>query len=440
MPKPIHRCGSVRESRQESLAAESRAKGRRLNAGEVLARLGDYIVSRPVQLPLEGAQSDNMAPSKYGHDELGDSVRVLHQSLDTLVLNYYGVLRDDVVECLAMAKEDAQASRAGESASPLPPFDGVTPRMQDSGVKYYEWRLLSRDVTVMIARPSRSRRPNAVLRVSSECLHRLGYEAASRLAAGYLLAQFVGYARVQVGAAHACTDYQGYVPKMADRRGLVKRVKKPLADHISPDADGLQWCGYEDEAQSFAAGRSTVIRGHFYDKTAEIKKSGKEWFKDIWARHKGYDASAPVLRYENQWGREFLKEMKIETVDDLLAGLGGLWAYSMGWLSFRTVNPDDMRNRSRWPVAPWWLALSAWRSVESEPLPRVKVVRPVYRQIVSGFFGYLTSLMAITEHDDVADATWAACLSVVDTRGPGALVDALDAKRLRYAGFTLASA
>jgi hypothetical protein len=378
-----------------------------------------------------------MAPSK----DIGpDSVVVLHQSLDTLFLNYYGALRDDVVECLAMAKEDAQSSYAGEAASPLPPFDGVTPRMQDSGVKYYEWRLFSRDVTVTIARPSRSKRPNAVVRVSSECLHRLGYEAAARLAAGYLLPLFEGYARVQVGGAHACTDYQGYVPKMADRRGLVKRARKVTDFFAAADNDGLQWYGFEDEAQSFAAGRSKVIRIQGYDKTVEIKGSGKEWFRDIWARHKKYDASALVFRIEFQWGREFLKEMKIETVDDLLAALGGLWAYGMGWFSFRTVNPDDMRNRSRWAIAPWWLALSAWRAVDSEPLPRVKVVRPSARQLLSGFMGYLTSWMAITEHYDVVDALWAACLSVVDTRGPGALEAALDAKRLRYAGFTLASA
>jgi hypothetical protein len=376
-----------------------------------------------------------MAPPIYGLDK----VLVLNQSLDTLVLNYYGALCPNVAECLAMAKEDAQSSYAGEAASPLPPFDGVTPRMQDSGVKYYEWRLLSRDVTVTIAKPSRSRRPSAVVRVSSECLHRLGYEAAARLAAAYLLSLFVGHARVQVSAAHACADYQGYVPKLADRRGLVKRARK-VRDYLAADNDGLEWYGFEDEPQSFAAGRSTDIRVSGYDKTKEIKSSGKEWFKDIWARHEGYDAASPVWRNEFQWGRTFLKEMGIETVEDLLAGLGGLWAYSMGWFSFRTVNPTDMRNRSRWAVAPWWLALSTWRAVDVEPLPRVKVVRPSARQLLSGFMGYLTSWMAITEHYDVADALWAACLSVVDTRGPGALDAALDAKRLRYAGFTLASA
>jgi hypothetical protein len=381
-----------------------------------------------------------MAPSKYGPAVLAAPVVVLYQSLDSLALNYYGTLRDDVVECLAMAKEDAQSSYAGEAASPLPRFDGVTPRMQDTGRAYYEWRLVSRDMTISIAKPSRSKRPNAVVDVSSECLHRLGFKAAARLAESYLLPLFEGYARVQVKDAHACTDYQGYVPTLADRRGLVKRVKKVKDYLAADDNDGLEWYGFEDEAQSFAAGSSTVIRESFYDKTAEIKKSGKEWFREIWARHKGYDASARVLRNEFMWGREFLKEMKIETVDDLLAGLGGLWAYSMVWFSFRTVNPDDMRNRSRWPVAPWWLALSAWGAVDSEPLPRVKVVRPSARQLLSGFMGYLTSWMAITEHYDVADALWAACLSVVDTRGPGALEAALDAKRLRYAGFTLASA
>jgi hypothetical protein len=369
------------------------------------------------------------------------AVTVLHQGLDTLVLNVYGLLREDAAECLAMAKEEAQASPSGEFNSPLPPFDGVTPRMQSHGIKYYEWLLLSRDVTVAVARPSRSRRPVAVVRVSSECLWRLGGggAVAARLAAVYLVELFDGVPVVQVSRADMATDYQGHLPLMADRRGIVKRARV-LREHFVSDQDGLEWHTINDEAQSFSAGRSVTIRISNYDKTDEIKKSGKEWFIDLWERHKGYVSGKPVRRNEFQLGREFLHERGIETVQDLLDGLSGLWAYAMGWFSFRTVNESDLAHRSRWPLAPWWVALSSWGASDAEPLPRVKVVRPTFHRLAQGCMGYITSVMVVAGCLDPYEAVSEVVKHLVATRGVLALDKAVAAKELRYAGFTMACA
>ena len=215
---------------------------------------------------------------------------------------------------------------------------------------------------------------------------------------------------------------------------------RSLREHFTDEGDGVEWYSLSDEAQSFSAGRGSVIRVNCYDKAAEIQRSGKDWFRELCGRHSGYLSEKAVWRVEYQWGREFLKEMKVETVADLLERLPGVWAYSAGWFSFRTVNDGDSKHRSRWPVAPWWLALSAWRMEPAEPLARVRVVRPGYRQLVSGFCGYLTSLMALTELGDAAEVLTAACASLLALRGPTALDDVLAAKRVRYAGFTLASA
>ncbi len=399
-------------------------------------------------LPLfrAGGPSDNMPPRKASVPSrlVADAaVVVLQQGLDTLVLNYYGPLREDVALCLEMAKEDAQESPTGEAASPLPPFDGVIPLMQERGAPYYEWRLRSRDLTVTIAKPSRSRRPNAVVRVSSECLWRMGGggAVAARLAAVYLAPLFDGFPVVQVSSAHLATDYQGHVPSLEDRRGVVKRART-LREHFVGEVDesGMEWHTVNEAAQSFSAGRSTTLRVNGYDKTAEVKKSGKDWFLALWERHEGYVPTAPVWRIEYQFGREMLHERGIEDVPALLDALPALWSYAVGWFSFRSVNLDDLAHRSRWPVAPWWLALSSWRSVAADPLPRIKVVRPGYRQLVNGFVGYLTSLMAVTERLDPSEALWSALAYVVAARGPSALDDSLSAKQLRYAGFTMASA
>lgn len=395
-------------------------------------------------LPLfsGGCPSDNMTPPKsrglVGRPD--PAVRVLQQGLDTLVLNYYGQLREDVVECLELAKEDAQASPTGEANSPLPPFDGVTPRMQERGAPYYEFRALSRDLTVTIARPSRSRRPAAVVRVSSECLWRMGDggQVAAQLAGVYLVELFEGSCKVQVSRADLATDYQGHPPTSADRLGLVKRART-LREHFAADDDGVEWHTLNEEAQAFSAGRSSVLRVNCYDKTAEVKKRGKDWFFSLWERQKGYVSGEVVTRLEYQFGREFLHERQIETVGELLAGLAGLWAYAVEWFSYRTVNHADLRHRSRWPVAPWWLALSGWRAVEAEALPRVTVVRPGYRRLVQGFMGYLTSLMAVTGREGPGEALDDACRLLVAERGVAALDELLRMKRLRYSGFDMAA-
>jgi hypothetical protein len=155
-----------------------------------------------------------------------------------------------------------------------------------------------------------------------------------------------------------------------------------------------------------------------------------------------------------QYGRAFLHDRGIETLEDLFPVLGGLWAYAMGWYTFRVPAESDT-NRSRWAVADWWLALSRWGPNNAGELPRVRVVLPKLQRIAAGLAGYLTSMMAVTDLDS-PDAALAAALDVVCARevplglgdggqlmlaraGMAVFERRLAAKRLHYAGFTLSS-
>jgi hypothetical protein len=442
-----HRVKTARAKLADRLAAERRAGTKRPNAGEVIAQLGDYVARRraagsyqQADFPGEGARPNNMAPSKYTAP--GGPVRVLQQGIDTLVLNVYGTLKEDWLETLAMAKEEAQAAPGEMALSPLPPFDGTTPLMRSTGRPYYEWVAISPDVDVKIRKPSAaSHRPVAVVRVSSEALWRLGRggRSAALLASVWLQPIFKedGY-RVQVSRVDLATDYQGHVPQRDDLQHVVKR-----AGHTEHVADGddetaTNW-DRGNRLTGFNAGRSTNVRASGYDKSREINVSGKAWFRDLWGRSAGYRADLPVWRMEFQCGRAFLGKRRIETVDDLLLHLAALWRYGMAWYSFRQPGGADT-NRSRWPVAAWWLALTPWRTEDGGELPKLAVVRPRYDRLVSGFVGYLTSMMAISGLDSPSHALDAALHTATLGGTETAKIEAsLAAKHLRYANFTMAT-
>ena len=391
------------------------------------------------RIASSGCPTDNMAPCKSQ-----SSVRVLQQGIDTIVFNVYGQLREDVALCLEMAKEDAQASDDGRALAPLPDFAGSTPLMQAAGARYYEYRCVSEDLTVCIQRPGKSKRPAATIRVSPACLWRLGRggEIAADLAEHYLRPLFEGEGyRVQVSEVDLATDFQGHALTEADMAGLVSRVRSVPVYPEGEVCGGLVQWGRRGVLHSIAVGKSSVLRLSLYDKTRDSVQKGKTWFLDLWERQKGYVAGEAVWRSEFQFGREFLRELErpVETLDDLLVQLPAMWAYAVRWASFREVNPNDMGHPSRWNVASWWAALSRWGRCADAPLARVKQVRPKFERMCAGGFGYLTSLMALTEEIDPRRALETLLGHVEYRKGVLGMDAALRAKQRRYAGATMAA-
>jgi hypothetical protein len=164
-----------------------------------------------------------------------------------------------------------------------------------------------------------------------------------------------------------------------------------------------------------------------YDKTREIKKSGKLWMEDVW-RVNGWDEEEDtvVWRVEYKFKREVLNELKqgerfhgIDDAYELPALLSVLWAYAAGqvqggvdglpdgWL--RCVVPSEGdSNRSRWPTHPQWtIVQAAFTAPFMVPEQMGKIVRKRKEKrnidkAIEAMFGYATS-MAAWEGDELPE-------------------------------------
>ena len=132
---------------------------------------------------------------------------------------------------------------------------------------------------------------------------------------------------------------------IADRERFVCR-----AGSVRTYEEDNRFTGFE-----FGRRSTKTICARIYDKTADVARTGADWWFDIWRREPG---SVVVTRVEFEWNREGLAQFGLTDVDETLAAAGSLWRYSTEeWLTHRAPRSDS--NRSRWPVSPEWATVQA---------------------------------------------------------------------------------
>jgi hypothetical protein len=389
-----------------------------------------------------GVILDNMTPTNaIDGKSCNNNIHVLSFGLDKLVLNVFVDLLEELLLLSDMAKEDAQNSPIREDLSPLPPFLGHNLMMQPKGGKGvggYEFLARSDDLIVKWKKPTRFRVPAMTVEFSSLLLWRLGGGGWSAVEAvsSWLRELFPGGCEVRVSYFHQCADLQGWVPELADLGGIVRRADDLdvwNSEGEKYEEEGINYrLAKGDKLGTVAAGRSNRLRMSIYDKTKEIKKSGKEWFRDVWAQHASYNPDLPVWRCEPQYGRELLHKYRVETLDDLRQHQDALFRYALAWFSWRERQVSDLAHPQRWPFIPAWAALWSARP-ESAALPPARVVEPKLVQLAQMADGCLSSFMAITDEADPAAALAHMQAIVRRRKGAAGCRRVLEKKRERYA-------
>ncbi|MDP2157030.1 MAG: hypothetical protein Q8K68_04910 [Nitrospirota bacterium] len=186
----------------------------------------------------------------------------------------------------------------------------------------------------------------------------------------------------KISRLDVCTDFQGWAPRYKD---IDKFVCKANLDGARRN------CG---KLGTFEFGKGNMM-ARLYNKTEEIKVSKKEWFMPIWQQSEAYDQALPVWRLEYQLRRPTLKELGIDSVEDSLSRLKGIWQYGMGWLELK--KPSKNQQRTRWPLDKKWVQLRDETAFEGKTCSRVRRYKRQKNaeRIVRGFGGYLTSLAAM---------------------------------------------
>lgn len=145
-----------------------------------------------------------------------------------------------------------------------------------------------------------------------------------------------------------------------------------------------------------------------YDKVLEMKRdqAKQSVFASVWGKEE-YD-NQPVTRVEFQLRRPVLRQLRVNTLEDLFKKSGGVWEYcTFNWSRFcSTVIDKKNRHHDRAKLHPWWLAVqdlvTQWEVYE--PVVRKKLLpQKDKHHLMDMAGGCLMNLAAIYRLDPSTD-------------------------------------
>jgi len=366
-------------------------------------------------------------------------IRVVNRGVDTLLLNVYYTdqekpIRREMDAGLAVLLDEWKktAQELGEPFVTPWVFNEASLLMQPNGAGQgqWPWMLKTPDMTLYLARG----KWNGVgaVRLSSQYLWSCtGLLDALVWLDAFLTGIFHQGMHLQPSEVHLCADVAGWldVASLDRRKNFISRSRKrdihcesdwAFDMQVQEHAYGLQETGFDFSKRG-------SLSCTIYDKTREMKQSGKEWFCDIWRLHDWCEDEGSVWRVEFKFKREALHELRqegvfwgIENAFELPERLPLLWAYAAGhveggagnemlpdgWL--RCVVPNEDKNRARWPTHPAWKVVQAAFSDEQTlPDDMHKLVRKRREEHhiekgLEAILGYASSLSSWVG-EDLAD-------------------------------------
>jgi hypothetical protein len=364
--------------------------------------------------------------------------QIVNRGVDTLVVNVYYTdqgrpIRRDIDVALALQLDEwkKMAQEVGESLVTPWVFNEASLQMQPNGAGHgqFPWMLKTPDITLYVSQGKWN--GVAAVRLSSQYLWSCTRLLDALVWLDAFLRDIFGQTMLlQPSEIHLCADVAGW-PEIAGldrRKHFVSRSRK-RGTHFESDWEAdlrVKDFSYGLKETGFDFSKRGMLSCTIYDKTREMKQSGKEWFADIWRLH-GWneDEDGPVWRVEFKFKRQALHELcqegtfwGIENAFDLPDRLLLLWMYAAGhieagnddepdgWL--RCVTPTRDKNRARWPThSAWKVVQGAFTDEMVMPENMRQLVRKRHtdhniEKGLEAILGYATSLSSWVG-DDLAD-------------------------------------
>ncbi|MEM7682847.1 MAG: hypothetical protein AAF288_12895 [Planctomycetota bacterium] len=214
--------------------------------------------------------------------------------------------------------------------------------IKPSGKRNYRWFLRYPGFVAWVAqRSTPDRYPNVYVSPSAQSLWLLGVDGAVETIANWIAELGGTLLRVQVSRVDMTADFA--IPDGPStewlKSAVVGRSKKTKQ--------------YETECklETFYVGkRGAPIQGRIYDKALQMRSAvNSRFLTELWG------GEEPAWRVEFQLRRSKLRQLEIDSLDDLRKHGAWLWRYlTEDWLTLRL--PDNPHT-SRRSLHPWWQAI-----------------------------------------------------------------------------------
>lgn len=320
---------------------------------------------------------------------------VVHKGVDSLYMSFWGRLRDGLYSELVKKKLFAQSEKVQEQIQAVMSIGEHHFVVKDKGTKFYSFILADNWFHIQISESDRKILPTIYVQIKSELLNCHGFDNTVTEIRNIVTSLMDKIDKESISRVDIFIDFLTDVSFEAiDRSSWVRR-----AENFHFYCDGDIFTG-------ITIGQGGDISARLYDKTVEIIKSRKDFFKTIWQKQ-GWQEGQQVWRLEFQLKRNFLKQMSVVTIDDLKVIINDIWQHcTHEWL--RLSVDDGTKNKSRWETHPLWLKIG---QVRFEAGTFACVVRKVSKsrypdeqRLFSNGTGYLVSYAAMKGYENLPDA------------------------------------
>lgn len=314
----------------------------------------------------------------------------LASGIDTLIVS----LRGELPESFGVMLSDAKAAAVDLQEPKEVTLGGVTWQLQPGRFGRYPYNLAHEfgflGVTDSKSLPTLRWQPRA------EALHAFG---PSNIVL-WLIAQAeadLGPVTCTISRMDLHADFQGVDFRPEDKESFICRARSCMANWDEGIFSGF----------TFGSRRSKSVFARLYDKSLEITKKGGTYWYEIWGS--AFEPDEVVWRIEFELHRAFLRKFGVNTLEQGLSSVDGLWKYATEeWLSLRTPTLDE--THSRWPIAPDWQAVrNASLALGATTLERVREARiedELHRAIpqLNGWLARVGAILDRKSSDEVLDA------------------------------------
>lgn len=293
---------------------------------------------------------------------------------------------------LEALKTLAQSEVPAERAQAQLAVGGHLFEVKDRGRGKFAYVLKDNLLDLGIRGSESGRLPLAYVQVSSELLTAEGVEGAVEHLQPIVNTLGVLPEEPRVSRADMCVDF--LTTENIEAIPLTAFLCRARNRHTY--AEGRQFSG-------ITLGAGGALMARLYDKTLEVKKSGKTYLYELWAAN-GWDGLSTVWRLEFQLKRSVLGELGVRSVPELLHELAPIWGYCTSqWLRLAVVDPQD-DTPARWPTHDLWTVLQKADFAQVQAAIRVRACRlPQDRTLFVNGLGGLTSFMASRGITDFAE-------------------------------------